>query len=107
MRVLLFFALLGCLLPAMADTVSGVKVSAIAQTLDDEEAPFEFQASNKQHTCGGKDSHWFRVYAGHPKAAMQRFALVQLALEKDLTLTLVTHGCEGRYLKVEAMVLSR
>lgn len=106
MRIVWLAALL-CCSGAFADTVQGIKVNAIAQTLDDEESPFEFQASNKQHTCGGKNSAWFRVYAGHEKTAMQRFALVQQALEKDMHLTVVTNGCEGRYLKVEAVVLSR
>jgi hypothetical protein len=92
---------------AYADTVSGLKVSAIAQSADDEESPFEFQAANKKHSCGGKNSAWFRVYAEHDNATRQRFALVQMAFEKDFNLTVTTDGCDGRYLKVGSMVISR
>lgn len=106
MRQLSILLLWACTTWAWADTVSGLKVSAIAQSADDEESPFEFQAANKKHNCGGKNSAWFRVYAEHDKAARQRFALVQMAFEKDLNLSVTTAGCEGHYLKVNSVAVS-
>lgn len=87
--------------------VRGLKVDAIAQLEDDEEAPFDILASNKRHKCGGKSSNRFRVYSEFNIVSERRFSMVMNAMTHGYSLSISTHGCEGSALLVERIKVSR
>ena len=87
--------------------VRGLKVDAIAQLEDDEEAPFDILASNKRHKCGGKSSNRFRVYSEFNIVSERRFNMVMNAMSNGFSLSISTHGCEGSALLVERIRVSR
>lgn len=98
-----------CIKPAYAAQydVIGMAVESVAQDEDDEEAPFDIRASNKRHKCGGKTSNLFRVHSEFSDVSNRKFEMAMNAMMNNLSLSLSTHGCEGRALKVERIRISR
>ena len=101
------FACLSDLSWAEDKVVTGLKISAIEQIEDDEEAPFDFYARNKAHRCGGKSSNLFRVYSEYDMVANRRFTLVLTAMKQNWDVRVSTNGCDGRALMVNSLRLER
>ena len=88
-------------------SVKSMRVESIAQEVDDEEAPFSIRSLNKFHKCGGKSSNLFIVHSEYEKVAKQRFDLVLEAMKNNWTISVSTHGCEGKALVVNQIRLKR
>ncbi len=85
--------------------VSGLLVSGIEQSEDDEEAPFDIYARNKVHKCGGKTSNLFRIYNEYDTVAQRKFLLVLTAMKNNWSISFTTNGCDGRALMVDSLRL--
>lgn len=85
--------------------VSGLLITGIEQQEDDEEAPFDIYARNKAHKCGGKVSNIFRVYSEYDTVANRRFMLALTAMKENWSISVSTHGCEGKALIVNSLRL--
>ena len=98
-------ALLSQLGLAEDKVVSGLLVSGIEQSEDDEEAPFDIYARNKAHKCGGKTSNLFRFYNEYDTVAQRKFLLVLTAMKQNWSISLTTNGCDGSALQVNSIRL--
>lgn len=85
--------------------VSGLLISGIEQSEDDEEAPFDIYARNKAHKCGGKSSNLFRFYNEYDAVAHRKFLLVLTAMKQNWSISLTTNGCDGSALQVNSIRL--
>jgi hypothetical protein len=98
-----------CIQPVLAARydVTGLIVESVSQNEDDEEAPFDIRATNKRHKCGGGISNLFRVYSEFNIVSDRKFDMAIISMKNNLTLSVSTHGCEGKALTVERMRISR
>jgi hypothetical protein len=103
----LLLALLSQVGLAEDKVVTGLLVSGIEQTEDDEEAPFDIYARNKAHKCGGKSSNLFRFYNEYDAVAHRKFLLVLTAMKQNWSMSMTTDGCDGRALMVKNLRLER
>lgn len=87
--------------------VSGLLVSGIEQSEDEEEAPFDIYARNKAHKCGGKPSNLFRFYNEYDVVAHRKFLMVLTAMKNKWSLSLTTNGCDGNALQVKSLRLEQ
>lgn len=88
-------------------SVDNLRIESIAQESDDEEAPFSIRALNKFHKCGGKSSNLFIVHSEYEQVAHVRFQLALTAMQKNWSISVSTHGCEGKALVVNKVRLHR
>ena len=98
------------LLPSISfseQKINQLKVIAIYQIEDEEEAGFDFFTAKKTHKCGGKLSNRFRSYSSEELVSERKFQLVLSAMNYGHSLTVSGSDCEGKSLVVDFIGISR
>lgn len=107
LKIIAFLPMILLSQPSLGENkvVSGLLISGIEQSEDDEEAPFDIYARNKAHKCGGKSSNLFRFYNEYDAVAHRKFLLVLTAMKQNWSISLTTNGCDGSALQVNSIRL--